>query len=319
MWFKNLQVFNFTEKFTMTAEVLGQQLADHAFREVMAGEQQSKGWVSPQGEEDLPLVHAANGFMLLCLRVQEKMVPATVVREILAERISLLEEREGRKVYKKEKERLKDEIFYELLGRAFSRNHRIYGCIDLVDGNLWVDTASSKKAELFTTELRRALGTLKIQLPQVMNVPIILTDWVHSKKLPAEFVVLDSFVIEDVKTGGVLRGQKQEVFSDDIQSLFDGSRSVIQLGLSWCDLVSVVLKQDFSMKSLKFLQDIKAEASDIFTETAAQKFDADFTLMTETLRNFWRSIYGVFKADQSSVPSSDVRVLSGSTESVGVE
>ncbi len=297
MWFKNLQVFSFVEKFNMTPEVLAQELSAHAFREVRSGEQMSRGWVSPQGEEGLPLVHAANGFMLLCLRIEEKMVPSTVIREILNQRIDALEESQGRKVYKKEKERMKDEVFHELLGRAFSRNQRIYGCIDLVDGNLWVDAASAKKAELFTTELRRALGTLKIELPKVMNVPIILTDWVHSKKLPAEFVVLDNFVIEDVKTGGVIRGQKQEIFSEDIQSLFDGSRSVIQLGLSWCDLVSLVLKQDFSIKSLKFLQDVKAEASDIFTETNAQRFDADFAIMTETLRNFWRSIYGVFKAE----------------------
>jgi recombination associated protein RdgC len=301
MWFKNLQVFNFTEKFTMTPEVLGQQLEAYAFREVRAGEQVSRGWVSPGGEEDQPLVHVANGFMLLCLRIEEKMVPASVVREILTQRIELLEEKEGRKVYKKEKERLKDEVFFELLGRAFSKNQRVYGCIDLVDGNLWVDAASMKKAELFTTELRRALGTLKIQLPQVMNVPLILTDWVQSKKLPAEFVILDNFVIEDVKTGGVIRGQKQEIFADDIQSLFDGSRHIIQLGLAWCDLVSLVLKQDFSIKSLKFLQEVKAEASDIFTETKAQRFDADFAIMTQTLRDFWRSIYGMFKTDEMKI------------------
>lgn len=296
MWFRNLQSFKLTEKFTMTPEVLSAQLESYAFREVRSGEQFSRGWVSAQGEEGLSLVHAANGFLLMCLRTEEKMVPASVVREMLSERVLQLEEREGRKVSKKEKERLKDEVFYELLGRAFSRNSRVYGCIDLVEGYLWVDAASSKKAEMFTTELRRALGTLKIELPKVMNVPVILTDWIQSKNLPAEFVALDHFVIEDVKTGGVIRGQKQEIFSKEIQSLLDGSRSVNQLGLSWCSLVSFVLKPDFTIKSLKFLKDVKAEASDIFTETPAQRFDADFSIMTETLHAFWKALYQAFKA-----------------------
>ena len=295
MWFRNLQSFKFIDQFTITPEKLSEQLAEYEFREVRSGEQLSRGWVSPQGEEGAPLGHAANGFMLVCLRTEEKMVPTSVIREKLKERIEGLEAREGRKVYKKEKDRLKDEIFYELLSRAFSRNSRIFACIDARDGTLFVDAASSKKAEILTTELRRATGTLKIELPKVNDVSVLMTDWIHSKKLPESFVALDSFVVEDKKTGGMIRGQKQEIFSDEIQSLLDGSRSVIQLALSWKNLVSFVLKDDFSIRSVKFLQDVKAQSSDVFTETAAQRFDADFTIMSETLREFWGELYSLFK------------------------
>jgi recombination associated protein RdgC len=280
----------------MAPEKLAEELQNYAFREVRPGEQLSRGFVSPQGEENSPLVHAANGFMLICLRTEEKIVPTSVVREKLMERIEALEARESRKIYKKEKDRLKDDVFYELLGRAFSRNSRLYACIDVREGALWVDAASSTKAEILTTELRRAIGTLKIELPKVKEVPLILTDWIQSKTLPESFSALDSFVVEDKKTGGVIRGQKQAIFSEEIQSLMDGSRSVIQLALSWRNLVSFVLKDDFSIRSLKFLQDVKAQSSDIFTETPAQRFDADFTIMTETLREFWADLYGVFRA-----------------------
>jgi recombination associated protein RdgC len=277
MWFKNLQGFAFSEKVEISPEKLMQVVSDYAFSPINGVEQESKGWVSPHHEENMPLVHSANGFMLLCLRIEEKIVPAAVVREQLENKIAEIESREGRKVYKKEKE-----------------STHIYGYIDPIDGWLFIDAASSKKAELFTSELRRALGSLKITLPEVMDVPMILTEWVMKQQLPAEFAILDNFVIEEIKTGGLIRAQRQDIFSESMQSLLGQSREVVQLALSWVDKVSFVLKSDFSVKSVKFLQDVKAEASEVLTESNAQRFDADFVIMTDTLRHFWRALYGAF-------------------------
>lgn len=301
MWFKNIQGFAFSEKFQMSDEKLVEALNSYEFSPIASVEQESKGWVSPQGDEGAPLVHAANGFLLMCLRIEEKIVPAAVVREQLDERITDIENKEGRKVYKKEKDRLKDDVFHSLLSRAFTKSTRVYGYVDPIDGWLFVDAASSKKAELFTTELRRSLGSLKITLPKVVDIPMMMTSWVMKQKLPAEFAILDNFVIEDAKSGGMIRCQRQDIFSKDIQSLFDQNREVVQMALSWVDKLSFVLKQDFSVKSVKFLQDVKAEASEVFTESNAQRFDADFVIMTETLRAFWRCLYGAFgNADDSS-------------------
>lgn len=295
MWFKNVQAFHFMEAFRMSPEALSTELSHYAFRQIRPGEVQSRGWANPNDEEASPLVYPANGFFLICLRTEDKMVPSSVVREMLSERLEEWEQKEGRKAYKKEKEQLKDEVFQSLLGRAFSKNGRIYGLIDPVDGWLFIDAASSKKAELFTTELRRALGSLRIQLPPVDKVSTILTSWVRQQKVPSEFKLLDHLVIEDLKTDGLIRAQNLDLFSEEIQSLLEPSREVIQLALSWCEQLSFVLKQDFSVKSLKFLGGVKTQASEIFTETAAQQFDADFVIMAETLRAFWRSLYGSFK------------------------
>ena len=45
----------------------------------------------PLGEDTETLVHAANGRFLLCMRREEKLLPATVVREQVAERIAQIE------------------------------------------------------------------------------------------------------------------------------------------------------------------------------------------------------------------------------------
>ena len=295
MWFRNIQAFQFSEPFVMSQEVLNRQLQEFGFRPVSSVEVMSKGWVAPSKEDSAPLVHAANGFLMMCLKIEEKIIPASVVRQGVEEKVKALEAREGRPLYKKEKQLLKEEVYQVLLGRAFSRSTHIYGYIDTLEGWLFIDAGSSKKAELFTTELRRALGSLKIVLPEVMDVSTVLTDWVVKKRLPAEFAISDSCVLQDEKTSGLIRCQRQNILSADIQSLFEEGREVVQLGLGFCDLLSFVLKRDFSIRNLKFLSEIKAEASEVFTETAQQRFDADFLLMAETLRGFWKALYAVFR------------------------
>ena len=82
----------------------------------------SAGWVPPLGEESEELVHAAAGRMLLKLKREEKLLPSTVVRELLEEKVAAIESEQGRKVYRKERLSLKDEIVQDCLPRAFSRS-----------------------------------------------------------------------------------------------------------------------------------------------------------------------------------------------------
>src|SRR5690606_23539546 len=108
------------------------------------------------------LVHSANGALLICLREEKKLLPASVVREALDERIREVEDREMRKVRKREREQLKEEIIFELLPRAFTRSTNTYGYIDTQAGMVVVDASTWRKAEHFTERLRDALGSLPI-------------------------------------------------------------------------------------------------------------------------------------------------------------
>jgi hypothetical protein len=61
------------------------------------------GWVPALGEGAQTLVHSADGRLLLCLRREEKILPPSVVRDLLKERIEGIEAQQGRKVYRKER------------------------------------------------------------------------------------------------------------------------------------------------------------------------------------------------------------------------
>lgn len=301
MWFRSLQLFKFTESFTTSVDELNEKLRGHKFLPCRTVDAASQGFVSPSGEKGGALVYAANGFLLFCLQKEEKLVPGAVVKQMLDEKVAEIEQAQGRKVRKREKETLKEDIYHQLVMRAFSKNSKTYAYIDTLEGYLVVDTANHSKAEEFSVSLRKALGSLKIETPKVQSLATLMTHWLKTNEYPPEFTVNDRCTLLDPKEGGTIRCQRQNLFGEDIQTLIHEGRFVSELSLSWNEEVSFNLKDDFSIKSLKFLEGVQDQAKDVFPETPSARFDADFTIMTEALRGFIRSMMESFEADDRPI------------------
>ena len=293
MWFKNLQLFQFIDQFELSAEALEQELQYHAFEPCPTHLPRSEGWAAPLGEEDAPLVHASNGMLLFCLKSEEKIIPAAVVKEEFDIKCKVFEKNQNRKIRKKERDELKTEVYDSLLPRAFSKSTCTYAYIDPVEGWLIVNTASASKAEDLTVQLRKTLGSLKIQLPEVQSIPLLLTDWLVTNVYPKSFVIQDTCVLNDTKEGGTIRCNKQNLMGDDIQTLLDG-REVSQLALTWKEQINLVLTEDFAVKSLRFLEMVQDQANDIYTETEQARFDATFTIMSLTIRELIVELMDIF-------------------------
>ena len=90
MWFKNIRAYRLTSPFTLSPEQLGEQLSQRAFQPCANSQALSIGWVPPLGDETTALVHAAAGRMLLKLKREEKLLPATVVRQQLEDGVEVL-------------------------------------------------------------------------------------------------------------------------------------------------------------------------------------------------------------------------------------
>ncbi|MCF6776429.1 recombination-associated protein RdgC [Thiotrichales bacterium 19X7-9] len=295
MWFKNLIIFQLTESFKLKTEDFEKALSEFRFQPCPSSEALSLGWSSPSGQAEGTLVHAANGYLMVALKIEEKIVPASVVKEMLDEKIEEIELRENKKVRKKEKDALKDEIYHSLLPKAFSKHSFIYGYIDTKANLLVIDAASMKKAELLTVQLRKALGSFKIQTPDIVTIPLLLTKWLTENQYPNDLVIEDNCVLKDPDdNSGTIRCQRQNLLSGEIAQLIENGREVIQLGLTWKDQIAFVVKDDFSIRSVKFLEILQDQANDIFTETESQKFDADFTIMTENLHEFLIAMFELF-------------------------
>ena len=106
MWFRNARVFRFTKPFDISAEELEEKLQADAFKPCGPQETSRQGWVPPLGKHGEQLVHSANGYHLIALRKEEKILPGSVVKEAVEEKAEAIEFEQGRKVRRKEKDEI---------------------------------------------------------------------------------------------------------------------------------------------------------------------------------------------------------------------
>jgi recombination associated protein RdgC len=288
MFFKNLCIYQLLTPFAHSAEALEDALASHEFRPAGKLELSSQGWVPPLGRDSELLVHASGGCLMLCLQEETKLLPVSVIRDTLSERVAELEEREHRKLRKREKENLKEEVFHELLPRAFSRIKQTFGYIDTQRGWLVIDAASWRQAELFTEMLREAIGSLPIAPPAVQLSPqSVMTHWLATLDTPLDIELGEAVVFEDHQTEGcIVRARRQDLFANEVKEHIKAGKHVRQLAVTWSERLTCTLSSDLSIKQLKFLDIIQEQAGDRDPETAAERFDLDFTLMALELGKF---------------------------------
>lgn len=282
MWFKNLCFYKLESDFPFDAENLEQRLERHAFQPCGKLDLDSGGWTAPIGDGHESLVHAANGYLMVCLKEESKILPAAVIKEALTERVQLIEEQEMRKVRKREKDRLKDEVLLDMLPRAFSRSRRTYAYIDPHDGWLVVDASSWKKAEELTERLRDALGSLPIVPPQLDTAPqAVMTRWLATDQVPSDFGIGDECVLTDPQLEGAeVRCKRLDLSSSEVKTHLKAGKLVSRLALDWQERMSFVLDADMSVKRLKFSDVVQDDSGDTEAESAAERFDADFSIMT---------------------------------------
>lgn len=309
MWFRNARVFRFTKPFTISPEELEEKLAADAFKPCGPQETARHGWVPPLGKHGELLVHSAGGYHLIALRKEEKLLPGPVIKELVEEKAEAIEQEQGRKVRKKEKDELKEEVMLEMLPRAFSRNRRSYAYLAPADGVLVVDAGSAKQAEDLASALRQSLGSLPVRPPVLEQAPAFtFTGWLdESIDLPAAIQLGTECELKDPsEDGGVVRCKGLDLRADEIQNHLEAGMQVTKLSLTWDDNVSFVLDEEFGIRRLKFGETLQEKLDDVDADDAAAKFDAAFSLMTLELA---RLIPGLLEAlggeDRSAIVESD--------------
>lgn len=285
LWFKNLMVYRLSREVALNADEMEKQLSAFAFTPCGSQDMAKTGWVSPMGSHSDALTHAVNGQIVICARKEEKILPSPVIKQELQAKIERLEAEQHRKLKKTEKDALKDEVLHSLLPRAFSRFNQTFMWIDTVNDLIMVDAASAKRAEDTLALLRKSLGSLPV-VPLTMESPIelTLTEWVRSGEMPAGFAIQDEAELKAIQEeGGVIRCKKQNLISDEIAVHIEAGKLVTKLAVDWQERIQLMLSDDGSLKRLKFADTLREQNDDIDRDDFAQRFDADFILMTSEL------------------------------------
>jgi len=296
MWFKNLAIYRFTEPFTLAVEELEQKLSEKQFRPCGQHDESSFGWTSPLGGSEQTLAYSSNGFIMLCAKKEEKVIPAAVINEMLQEKIAEVEEHEGRKLPKKERSRLKDELIFELLPRAFAFSRKTYAYIDPKGGWIIVDAASAKKAEDLLSFLRKTLGTLPVVPVNTVDQPVtLMTDWLKNQTQPADITIEDECELRSQSDeGATVRCKRHDLTLPEIKNHLDNDKLVIKLAVSWADRLSFIVDENLAIKRLKFLDLIQDQVADIETSNDIEHFDADFSIMSIELSHFLPRLMEIF-------------------------
>ena len=310
MFFKNARIFRFTRPIQVTTEQLEEKLQAEAFKPCGPQESSRNGWVPPLGKHGEQLVHAANGYMLICLQRQEKILPAPVVKEFVEERCEAIEIEQGRKVRRKERDEIKDQVLLEMLPQAFPRNKRVYGYLALREGYMVIDAGTSKAAEDFASFLRKSLGSLPVRPPAVEQAPAFtFTGWLNETiDLPEEVTLGSDCWLEDpAQDGGKVTARGLDLSSDEVRNHLDAGMQATRLTMTWDDSISFSLDEDLGITRLRFGDSIQEKLDDVDADDAAARFDAAFCLMTLELS---RLIPGLLEAlggeDRSAITDEPV-------------
>ena len=282
MWFKNLQLFRFASPFEVDESRLSAALEARSFRPCGPLEPRTFGWTAPAGRGSDRLVHVANGCLLLAARREDKLLPAAVVNELVAERTAALEDA-GRRLPKRERQRIREETIYELLPRALCRSRRTYAYLAPAEGWLVVDAASRKMAEELSVLLRKSLGSLPVTEPRTMQGPPgVMTCWLQeNRSLPAGLDLDDECELRSPDAdGSQVRCRHQDLAAPEVASHLEAGKEAVKLALTWHDRISFVLDETLALRRLRFLDIIQDQAAEAQTDDERERFDADFTIMT---------------------------------------
>ena len=301
MCFKNLQVYRFTKPCELTAEALNEQLAEFTF--VPCGSQDlfRTGWVSPLGRHGSEMVHASNGYMMICLKHQDKLLPAAVVNEELEEKVLSIEETEMRRMPRKERMTLKDEIIFSLLPKAFVRSSLHFAYISPRDNLLVVNAASAKKAEELLSDLREAVGSLSLIPLTSKHEPLeMMTQWVNSGHPSGQFELGEECELrnnDDISK--VIRCKNQDLAATEILNHLKKGMHVSKLAMSWNERLEFVLDEKLVIKRLRFSDLVQDKADEVEAEDAAAQFDVDFSIMTLELSEFFKALIEAFGGEEA--------------------
>lgn len=296
MWFKNLRVYRLTKPFSLSADELDEALAQKVFQPCGKQDLQSYGWVPPLGRHGKSLVHATNGYLMVCAKRQEKILPGGVVREQLEEKIAAISQAEGRNIGRAEKQNLKEEIIFSLLPRALTRSQLQYAYIAPQENWVVVNASSAKRAEELLGALRDVVGSLPVIPFATKQIPSqTMTSWLAKSEPPAGFTLGDECELEAPRDDGrVIRCKKQDLTAEEMLNHLKTDMVVRKLAISWQDAVECVLDHELAVRRLKFSERILDQAGDRQPETAAEEFDVDFAIMAMELRGFLEALQQAF-------------------------
>ncbi|MDX1670464.1 MAG: recombination-associated protein RdgC, partial [Limnobacter sp.] len=241
-------------------------------------ELQNRGW-APSHSDTSKYLHELNGQLLLTYASEKKLLPASVVNQVVKQRVLEMEERDGFKPGRKRTKELKEEITDELLPRAFAVRSKTLIWVNPKAKWLVIDSSSMTKADDVVALLIRTIPGLSLSLVRTKLSPTVaMTSWLTEGDAPASFTIdRDCELKGRNEEASTVRYVKHALDAEEIKAHIQAGKEATKLAMTWADKISFVLTEAMQIKRLSPLDILKENNQHDMQEDA---FDADFALMT---------------------------------------
>lgn len=280
MFFKNAIFYEFTDELPYIPE-LAEALETRQARDCTGLELVTRGFVPPAQHD---IVIQVKHIDLICLQTCERILPTAVVRKFVDDKVSEIEEAEGRAVGRKERSRIRDEVVVDLIPRAFMRYKRMYAYIDRSRKILVVEASSSTAADNLVSRLRDALGSLKVRpISAQLDVPRRMAGWIEKRNgIPDSFMLLDEAVLED-GDGGKTTIKGRDLFVEP-------GETAEKIRVSLKDSLDVTLTHDLRANRIVPYDEITFRMTDEEADDPVSRMMADTIIMSEEIGKLYQAL-----------------------------
>ena len=260
---KNLTVYRLSETFNheevFNSVAIQSRVARSEFVPLQPSDQSRTGLVPTLYGAFMSKVAGDIGTMFT-VRRQEKSIKPFQLNSMIKEKLEEFAQIEGRPAGKKVKERIKEECILTLLPKTFP-NQPVDINVIITKNFVYCD-APMNKAEDACSYIREILGEFPLTLIEVPTANLQMSNCITGKRLPEPFTLGGNVRLVD-EEGTKVSVSGGSLYGVSVSNLVkEEGYSVIQLGVSYDDIIEFTIKDTTELTGITFSKDFMERGED---------------------------------------------------------
>lgn len=258
----------------------------------------SYGFVPPiPDDEEQSMIYTNENCIVFAIKVENKVMPPAAINEALQKKVAEIEDKEGRKVTRKEKTQIKEELVITHLPTALTTSKKIYAYLDKESNMLIADVGTDKDGNMVCDLIRKAIGSFPVVPLNARKVFSSITEtWIHDEFQSVEKLAFggDLELVNLSDKGNKVKFAHHDDLDQAINLLGQGF-TTSSIALNYDNTLSFKLNDTLLLKSINFYGLDESYIDECEDQLA--RFGADFILQVKLFRALFKTIIDTFKLE----------------------
>jgi len=282
MFFKNLCLYRLPPGWSIPAAEFEARLEGRPLKPCGHFDMSTRGWV-PVGPT-ARMLHTVGMHQMIALGVEQKLLPASVIRQVAADYAVEIAKEQGYPVGRKQMRDIKLRVTEELRARALVKRRVTHAWLDLENGWFVVDAAGAARAEEVVETLRDTLGSFAVVPADAARSPrASMAAWIGLGSVGHQMHIDDDLELQAADgSRATIRYTRHAFDNAQVRQHFSAGFVATRLGLTWNGRISFVLTDKLQVKRVQFLE-MEEGADETQDADPMEQFDIDFAVMSGEL------------------------------------